>query len=114
MISALPPESASSMENCSITRSGSSELRTVTALVRRILEVRLAAAANSMGGAGAAKSGRWCSPIPNTFRPTRSANSISSTNSGSRRAAPTPPGSGLTSAKVKTPISMMYSSAVVH
>ena len=111
MISALPPEIESSMENCSITRSGSSVLNTVTELVRRIVVVRLAPAARRTTGAGAAKSGRWCSPIPNTSRPTWSASSISSTISGSRCAACTPPEWGLTSAKVNTPISIARSRA---
>lgn len=40
MISARPPEGRSRVENCWKTRTGSSELITLTALVRRIREVR--------------------------------------------------------------------------
>ena len=45
MISARPPESRSSVANSWNTRTGSSELSTVTALVRRMRSVRAAAAA---------------------------------------------------------------------
>ena len=45
MISALPPESRSSVENSWNTRTGSSELSTLTALVSRMRAVRSAAAA---------------------------------------------------------------------
>ena len=51
MISALPPESRSSVENCWKTRIGSSELSTLTALESRILLVRLAPAASTTAGA---------------------------------------------------------------
>ena len=51
MISARPPESRSSVENSSNTVTGSAELSTVTALVRRILLVRAAAAASATVGA---------------------------------------------------------------
>ena len=62
MTSARPPESRSSVANCWKTRTGSSELRTVTALLRRMRSVRAAAAARTTAGAEDAKSGRWCSP----------------------------------------------------
>jgi hypothetical protein len=48
--SARPPESRSSVANCWNTRTGSSELKTVTALVRRIFRVRSAAAASTTTG----------------------------------------------------------------
>ena len=84
MISARPPESRSSVAKSWKTRTGSSELITVTALVRRIRSVRSAAAASTTAGAETAKSGRWCSPTPNTSSPTWSASSISSIRSRSR------------------------------
>ena len=58
MISARPPESRSTVANCWNTRTGSSELNTVTALVRRIDCERSAAAASTTAGADTAKSGR--------------------------------------------------------
>ena len=58
MISARPPESRSSVANSWNTRTGSSELSTVTALVSRICVVRSAAAASTTAGADTAKSGR--------------------------------------------------------
>ncbi len=69
MISARPPESRSSVENSWNTRTGSSELSTLTALVSRMRDVRSAAAASTTAGAETAKSGRWCSPTPKTSRP---------------------------------------------
>src|SRR6185503_19174919 len=50
MISARPPESRSSVANCWKTRIGSSELRTLTALVSRIVFVRAAAAPSTTAG----------------------------------------------------------------
>src|SRR5690625_5416414 len=70
MISARPPESWSSVANCSQTRTGSSELSTVTALVRRICSVASAAAASTTDGAEPTKSVRWCSPTAKRSRPT--------------------------------------------
>ena len=70
MISARPPESRSSVAKSWNTRTGSSELSTETALVRRIRFVRAAAAPSTTAGADTAKSGRWCSPSPKTSRPT--------------------------------------------
>lgn len=58
MISARPPESRSSVAKSWKTRTGSSELSTVTALVRRIFRVRAAAAARTTAGAETEKSGR--------------------------------------------------------
>ena len=58
MISARPFESRSSVANCWNTRTGSSELRTLTALVSRIVSVRSAAAASTTAGDDTAKSGR--------------------------------------------------------
>src|SRR5680860_909009 len=78
MISARPSESRSTVANCSNTRTGSSELSTVTALDSRMRCVRTAAAASTTAGADTAKSARWCSPTPNTSSPTSSARTISS------------------------------------
>ena len=103
MISARPPESRSSVENCWKTRTGSSELSTVTALLSRIRDVRSAAAASVTTGAETAKSGRWCSPIAKTSRPTSSASDASSMRLRRRRAgeiARPVAGSGVSSAKV--------------
>jgi hypothetical protein len=86
------------------TRIGSSELRTVTALVRRIRFVFSAAAASTTAGVETAKSGRWCSPTPNTSRPISSASSTSSMSSRSRRSGPA--FSLARVANVKTPISI--------
>src|SRR6266550_4836319 len=60
------------------TRTGSAELSTVTALVRRMRLVRAAAAPRITAGAESRKSLRWCSPIPKTSKPTWSAYSICS------------------------------------
>src|ERR671939_390429 len=51
MISARPPEIRSSVAKFWKTRTGSSELSTVTALVRRMFFVRSAAAASTTAGA---------------------------------------------------------------
>ena len=58
MISARPPDSRSSVANSWNTRTGSSELSTDTALVRRMRSVRAAPAASATAGAETAKSGR--------------------------------------------------------
>src|SRR5439155_1195702 len=50
----------------------------LTALVRRMRVVRVAAAARTTAGAETVNSRRWCSPRPYTSRPTLSASSISS------------------------------------
>ncbi|MNV94756.1 hypothetical protein D3C71_1895810 [compost metagenome] len=50
MISARPPEIRSTVENCWNTRTGSSELKTVTELVSRIFLVIAAAAASTVEG----------------------------------------------------------------
>jgi hypothetical protein len=50
MISARPSESPSTVANCWNTRTGSSELRTVTALVSRTRPVRAAIAASTVAG----------------------------------------------------------------
>ncbi len=54
MISARPLERRSSVENCWNTRTGSSELSTVTALVSLMVFVLAAAAARMTAGAEAA------------------------------------------------------------
>jgi hypothetical protein len=51
MISARPPDSRSSVAKSWNTRTGSSELSTVTALVSRMRSVRDAAAASTTAGA---------------------------------------------------------------
>ena len=58
MTSARPFDKASSVENRSNTRTGSSVLSTVTAEPRRIRRVRPAMAARTTSGAEMAKSGR--------------------------------------------------------
>src|SRR3954467_12040500 len=58
MISARPPLSRSSVAKSWKTRTGSSELITLTALVSRIRSVRSAAAARTTAGVVTAKSGR--------------------------------------------------------
>ena len=50
--------SMSSVANCWQTRIGSSELSTVTAVVRRMRRVCMAAAASATAGAETTKSGR--------------------------------------------------------
>ena len=50
MISARPFDSRSSVANCWKTRTGSSELSTVTALVSRMRDVRAAAAPSTTAG----------------------------------------------------------------
>lgn len=66
------------------TETGSAELRTVTALVGRMRSVRAATADSSTAGEVAAKSARWCSPMPNTDSPAWSAGSTSSMTSRTR------------------------------
>ncbi len=58
MISARPPDRRSTVANSWKTRTGSAELSTVTALVRRMRCVRTAAAARTVEGAETAKSER--------------------------------------------------------
>jgi len=58
MISARPLESKSRLANCWNTRTGSSELSTLTALLKRMDLVRAAAAARMTAGADDTKSGR--------------------------------------------------------
>src|ERR1700741_77739 len=107
-ISALPLESRSRVANCWNTRTGSAALRTVTALVRRMRRVRAAAAARIIVGAESRNSRRWCSPIPNTSRPTSSASVIASSNSLRCRAGSTarPDASTVVATKLSTPISI--------
>ena len=69
MISARPPEIRSTWAKSWKTRTGSSELSTVTALDRRTRSVCAATAASATAGDETRKSARWCSPIPNTSRP---------------------------------------------
>jgi hypothetical protein len=54
MISARPPDSRSTVANCWNTRTGSSELSTDTALLRRMRRVRIAAAPSTTAGADTA------------------------------------------------------------
>src|SRR5256885_9279701 len=107
-ISALPFERRSSVANAWNTRTGPAALRPGTALVRRIRRVRAAAAARITVGAESRNSRRWCSPIPNTSRPTSSASVIASSNSLRCRAGPTarPAASTVAATKLSTPISI--------
>ena len=68
-ISARPFEIASRVANRSNTRTGSSELSTVTVEPSRIRLVRAAMAASTSSGLVTAKSGRWCSPTPKKSKP---------------------------------------------
>ena len=78
MISPRPREIASSVAKRSYTRTGSSELSTVTAVPRWMREVRAAIAASTSSGDEIAKSSRWCSPMPKASTPTFSASTPSS------------------------------------
>ena len=69
MTSARPFDAASSVANRWNTRTGSSELSTVTAEPRRMRLVRPAIAASTTSGAETAKSARWCSPTPKKSTP---------------------------------------------
>src|SRR4051812_37978902 len=78
MISARPPDSRSTWAKSWKTRTGSSELRTETALDNRMRLVRTATAARTVAGEETRKSGRWCSPIAKRSRPSWSPSSASS------------------------------------
>ena len=84
MISARPSEMRSMVAKSWNTRTGSSDDSTVTDDVSRMRDVRAAAAASTTAGDDTGKSGRWCSPTPNTSSPTWSASTISSTRSRTR------------------------------
>jgi hypothetical protein len=71
--SARPPESRSNVTKLWYTRTGSAELSTVTALESLIVCVAPAMTASTISGAEAAMSARWCSPMPYTSSPSRSA-----------------------------------------
>ena len=58
MISARPPDRRSSVAKSWNTRTGSSELITLTALVSRMRSVRCAAAASTTAGEDTIRSGR--------------------------------------------------------
>ena len=81
MTSARPFDAASSVANRWTTRTGSSELSTVTAEPRRMRLVRPAIAASTTSGAETAKSARWCSPTPKKSTPSVSASTASSMTS---------------------------------
>ncbi len=103
MISARPPEIRSSSANCWNTRTGSSELSTVTALDSLIRSVLAAIAASATAGEEIRKSGLWCSPSANTSSPSWSASTASSIRSRIRCSGLMPE---LRSANVATPSSM--------
>ena len=69
MISARPPERRSSVAKSWNTRTGSSELSTLTALVSRIRWCARRRPASTTAGAETAKSGRWCSPTAEDVEP---------------------------------------------
>src|SRR5438132_1665600 len=79
MTSARPPEIALSVEKRWNTRTGSSELNTVTADPRWMREVRAAIAPSTTSPADSGKSSVWCSPIPKKSTPTWSARTPCST-----------------------------------
>ena len=103
--SARPFDSPSRVANRWYTRTGSSELSTVTAEPSRIRWVRPAMAASTTSGADTAKSARWCSPMPMKSTPTWSASTPSSTTSRSTWAPERgrPSASTVTSPKVSRP-----------
>ena len=70
MTSARPPEIACNVEYRWNTRTGSSELSTVTADPRWIFDVRPAIAPSTTSAADNGKSSVWCSPIPKKSSPT--------------------------------------------
>lgn len=77
MTSARPLDSASTVANRWNTRTGSSELSTVTPELRRIRLVRVAIPASTVSGVVIANSGRWCSPSAMTSTPVSSASTAS-------------------------------------
>ena len=79
MTSARPLESASTVAKRWKTRTGSSELSTVTPEASRIREVRVAMPASTVSGVEIEYSGRWCSPSAMTSTPSSSARTASST-----------------------------------
>ena len=67
--SARPREIASTVAKRWKTRTGSSELSTVTPEASRMREVRAAIAASTVSGVEIEYSGRWCSPSAMTTTP---------------------------------------------
>ncbi len=78
MTSARPFEIASTVANRWNTRTGSSELSTVTPDPSRIREVREAIPASTVSGVEIEYSGRWCSPRAMASTPSSSARTASS------------------------------------
>ncbi len=81
MTSARPLETAFSVEYRWNTRTGSSELSTVTDEPSLILLVLAAIAASATSAADSGMSSVWCSPIPKKSTPACSAKTPSSTTS---------------------------------
>src|SRR5215471_11892201 len=79
MTSARPLEMALRVEYRWNTRTGSSELNTITAEPRWMRVVRAAMAARATSPAGIGKSPVWCSPMPKKSTPTWSASTPCST-----------------------------------
>ena len=77
--SARPLESASTVAKRWKTRTGSSELSTVTPEARWMRSVCVAIPASTVSGAEIANSGRWCSPTAMTSMPMASARTPSAT-----------------------------------
>ena len=106
--SARPLDSASRVEKRWKTRTGSSVLRTVTAVRARSAGPGGDGGQDDFGGA-MAKSARWCSPTPKKSMPSWSASAASARTS--RRTAAWgsgwPSGSRVTSPKVSRPRSML-------
>ena len=102
--SARPPDNRSSVTKFWNTRTGSAELSTITALDSLIVFVHPAMVARTISGADAAMSGRWCSPMPKTSRPSSSASLASATTCRSR--SPGDKFGSVISANVVSPSSM--------
>ena len=81
MTSARPSEIALSVEYRWKTRTGSSELSTVTAEPSRMRSVRAAIAASTTSAADNGMSSVWCSPMPKKSMPAASAATPCSTRS---------------------------------
>jgi hypothetical protein len=79
MTSARPFDNASTVAKRWNTRTGSSELSTVTPEASRMREVREAIPASTVSGVEIEYSGRWCSPNAMTSIPSSSASTASAT-----------------------------------
>jgi hypothetical protein len=113
MTSARPFDSASTVENRWKTRTGSSELSTVTPEPSLIREVSPAIPASTVSGAEIEYSGRWCSPSAIASTPSSSASTASCTTCRIAAASDTssPVGPSGTSPNVSRPNSSSFITA---